>query len=81
MVVDPLDIGKRYSIVYLYSKQKGYDDRRHHANRQHRTSLAMFAEVDQGIYEAEPRTLETTPQTTFRRRCEEVLRPTVGGSS
>jgi hypothetical protein len=44
-------------------------------------SLAMFAEVDQGIYEAEPSTPETPPPTTFRRRCEEVLRPTVGGSS
>ena len=35
-------------------------------------SLAMFAA---------PRTPEATPATTFRRRCEEVLRPAVGGSS
>jgi hypothetical protein len=39
------------------------------------------AEVDQGIYQAEPRTPETTTRTTFRRWCEEVLRPAQGGSS
>ena len=41
----------------------------------------MFAEVGQGVYEAEPRTLETTTPTTFRQWCEEVLRPAVGGLS
>ena len=41
----------------------------------------LFAEVGQGVYEAEPRTLETTTPTTFRQWCEEVLRPAVGGLS
>jgi hypothetical protein len=40
----------------------------------------MFAEVGQGLYEAEPRTPETTT-TTFRQWCEQVLRPAVGGLS
>ncbi len=40
----------------------------------------MFAEVGQGIYEAEPRTPETTTPTTFRQWCEEVLRPAVAAS-
>jgi hypothetical protein len=39
---------------------------------------AMFAEVGQGIYEAEPRTPETTTPTTFRQWCEEVLRLATG---
>lgn len=37
----------------------------------------MFTEVGQGIYQAEPRTAETTTPTTFRQWCEEVLRPAV----
>jgi uncharacterized protein YbjT (DUF2867 family) len=40
----------------------------------------MFAEVGQGIYEAEPRTPETTTPTTFRQWCKEVLRPAVAAS-
>ena len=40
----------------------------------------MFAEIGQGIYEAEPRTPETTTPTTFRQWCEEVLRPAVAAS-
>jgi hypothetical protein len=44
-------------------------------------SLDIFAEVDQGIYEAEPHTLETTTPITVRRWCEKVLRPAVGDFS
>jgi hypothetical protein len=44
-------------------------------------SLDMFAEVDQGIYEAEPGTPETTSPTAFRQWCGGVLRPVVGGLS
>ena len=44
-------------------------------------SLGVFAEVDQGVYEAEPRTPETTTPTTFQQWCEEMFRPAVGGSS
>jgi len=43
--------------------------------------IEMFAEIGQGIYEAEPRTPEATMPTTFRQWCEEVLRPAVGGLS
>jgi uncharacterized protein YbjT (DUF2867 family) len=41
----------------------------------------MFAEIGQGIYDAEPRTHETTTPTTLRQWCEDVLRPAMGGSS
>ena len=41
----------------------------------------MFAEVGQGLYEAEPRTPETTTPTTFRQWCEEVLRPALAAAS
>lgn len=41
----------------------------------------MFAEVGQGLYEAEPRTPETTTPTTFRQWCEEVLRPALAAES
>ncbi|MFA6139567.1 MAG: NAD(P)H-binding protein, partial [Hyphomicrobium sp.] len=41
----------------------------------------MFAEVGQGLYEAEPRTPETTTPTTFREWCEEVLRPALAAAS
>src|SRR5262249_18473395 len=41
----------------------------------------MFAEIGQGIYEAEPRTAETTTPTTLRQWCEDVLRPATGGFS
>jgi hypothetical protein len=44
-------------------------------------SLDICTEVDQGIYEAEPRTPETTPPTALRQWCEEVLRLAVRGSS
>jgi hypothetical protein len=44
-------------------------------------SLDVFAEVDQGIYAAEPRMPETTTPTVFRQWCEEMFRPAVGGSS
>lgn len=37
----------------------------------------MFAVFGKGLYEAEPRTPETTTPTTFRQWCEEVLRPAV----
>jgi uncharacterized protein YbjT (DUF2867 family) len=43
--------------------------------------VEMFAEVGQGLYEAEPRTPETTTPTTFRQWCEEVLRPAVATAS
>jgi uncharacterized protein YbjT (DUF2867 family) len=43
--------------------------------------LDMFAEIGQGIYEAEPRTPETTTPTTLRQWCGEVLRPAMGGLS
>lgn len=35
------------------------------------------AQADRGIYNAEPRTPESTTPTTFRRWCEEVLKPAV----
>jgi hypothetical protein len=41
--------------------------------------IAMFAEVDQGVYDAKPCTPETTTPTTFRQWCYEVFRPAVGG--
>jgi uncharacterized protein YbjT (DUF2867 family) len=41
----------------------------------------MFAEVSQAIFEAEPRTPETTTPTTFRQWCEEVLRPALAAAS
>jgi uncharacterized protein YbjT (DUF2867 family) len=37
----------------------------------------MAAAVDQGIYNAEPRTPQSTTPTSFRRWCEEVLKPAV----
>lgn len=37
----------------------------------------MVAQVDQGIYDAVPRTPESTTPTTFRQWCEEVLEPAV----
>jgi uncharacterized protein YbjT (DUF2867 family) len=35
----------------------------------------MFAEVERGIYDAEPRTPDTTTPTTFEQWCNEVLKP------
>ncbi len=40
----------------------------------------MFTEVGQGLYAAEPRTPETSTPTTFRRWCDEVLRPALAAS-
>jgi uncharacterized protein YbjT (DUF2867 family) len=37
----------------------------------------MAAEVDQGLYDAEPRTPQATTPTGFRQWCEEVLAPAV----
>ena len=37
----------------------------------------MAAAVDQGIYNAEPRTPQSTTSTSFRQWCEEVLKPAV----
>jgi uncharacterized protein YbjT (DUF2867 family) len=37
----------------------------------------LLARVDQGLYNAEPRTPESTTPTTFRQWCEEVLKPVV----
>jgi uncharacterized protein YbjT (DUF2867 family) len=37
----------------------------------------MAAAVDQGIYNAEPRTPQSTTPTSFRQWCEEVLKPAV----
>lgn len=37
----------------------------------------MSAAVDQGIYDAVPRTPQSTTPTSFRQWCEEVLRPAV----
>jgi uncharacterized protein YbjT (DUF2867 family) len=37
----------------------------------------MFAEVERGIYGAEPRTPETTTPTTFAEWCETVLKPAI----
>jgi uncharacterized protein YbjT (DUF2867 family) len=39
--------------------------------------IAMAAAVDQGSYNAEPRTPQSTTPTSFRRWCEEVLKPAV----
>lgn len=39
----------------------------------------MAAQIDQGIYNAEPRTPESTTPTSFRQWCEEVLKPAVLG--
>ncbi|MCW3819871.1 NAD(P)H-binding protein [Micromonospora sp. DR5-3] len=39
----------------------------------------MATAVDQGIYNAEPRTPQSTSPTSFRRWCEEVLKPAVLG--
>jgi uncharacterized protein YbjT (DUF2867 family) len=39
--------------------------------------IDMTAAVDQGAYNAEPRTPEATTPTTFRQWCEDVLRPVV----
>lgn len=36
-----------------------------------------MARVDQGLYNAEPRTPESTTPTSFRQWCEDVLRPAV----
>jgi hypothetical protein len=35
----------------------------------------MMARIDEGLYNAEPRTPEATTPTTFRQWCEEVLEP------
>ncbi|MFB9838205.1 NmrA family NAD(P)-binding protein [Actinoallomurus acaciae] len=35
----------------------------------------LLTEVDQGVYNAEPRTPESSSPTTFRQWCEDVLRP------
>jgi uncharacterized protein YbjT (DUF2867 family) len=37
----------------------------------------MFAEVGGGIYNAEPRTAETTTPTTFKQWCETTLKPAI----
>jgi uncharacterized protein YbjT (DUF2867 family) len=37
----------------------------------------LLARVDQGLYNAEPRTPESTTPTTFRQWCEEVLKPVI----
>jgi uncharacterized protein YbjT (DUF2867 family) len=39
--------------------------------------IDMAAAVDQGIYNAEPRTPQATTPTSFRQWCEEVLKPAV----
>jgi hypothetical protein len=39
--------------------------------------IDMAAAVDQGIYNAEPRTPESTTPTSFRQWCEEVVKPAV----
>lgn len=39
--------------------------------------IDMAAAVDQGIYNAEPRTQESSTPTTFRQWCEDVLKPAV----
>jgi hypothetical protein len=39
--------------------------------------IDMAAAVDQGIYNAEPRTPESTTPTSFRQWCDEVLKPAV----
>jgi uncharacterized protein YbjT (DUF2867 family) len=39
----------------------------------------LLAEVDQGAYNAEPRTPRSSSPTTFRQWCEDVLRPAVLG--
>jgi hypothetical protein len=43
--------------------------------------VEIFAEVGQGLCDAEPGTSETTTPTTFRQWYEKVLRPAVGGLS
>jgi uncharacterized protein YbjT (DUF2867 family) len=35
----------------------------------------LLTEVDQGVYNAEPRTAEASSPTTFRQWCEDVLKP------
>jgi uncharacterized protein YbjT (DUF2867 family) len=37
----------------------------------------MVVQIDQGIYNGEPRTPESTTPTSFRQWCEEVLKPAV----
>jgi hypothetical protein len=37
----------------------------------------VAAAVDQGIYNAQPRTPRSTTPTTFRQWCEEALKPAV----
>jgi uncharacterized protein YbjT (DUF2867 family) len=39
--------------------------------------IDMAASVDKGIYNAEPRTPQSTTPTSFRQWCEEVLKPAV----
>jgi uncharacterized protein YbjT (DUF2867 family) len=39
--------------------------------------IDMAAAVDQGIYNAEPRTPQSTTPTSFRQWCEQVLKPAV----
>jgi uncharacterized protein YbjT (DUF2867 family) len=38
---------------------------------------ALLARVDQGLYNAEPRTPASTTPTTFRQWCEDVLKPAI----
>jgi len=42
-------------------------------------TLDMWVAYDRGLDTAEPRTPESTTPTTFRRGCEEVLKPLVLG--
>jgi hypothetical protein len=37
----------------------------------------LLTEVDQGLYNAEPRTPQSTTPTSFRQWCEEVLKSAV----
>ncbi|GAA4520436.1 NAD(P)H-binding protein [Actinoallomurus oryzae] len=39
----------------------------------------LLADVDEGVYNAEPRTPHSSSPTTFRQWCEEVLKPAVLG--
>jgi uncharacterized protein YbjT (DUF2867 family) len=39
--------------------------------------IDMAAAVDQGIYNAEPRTPQSTTPTSFRQWCEEMLKPAI----
>src|SRR5262249_39931387 len=37
----------------------------------------MITQIDQGLYDAQPRTRESTTPTSFRQWCERVLKPAV----